>query len=131
MNKPRLGAAIATSKPSMKNITCKAVGWQVNYYFKSVMKNTWYLSTHLYYDNFTSFPHSSGARVEKEGARTNMALGYRWRGSYGLNFMAGLGSEHRDHAVAAYYKRSGEPYPNQNGDPRWVPFIEFKMGIEI
>lgn len=109
-----------------------AVGWNANYYFRSVMKSGWYLSMHSYYEKYSSYPHAYNGHKKMDGFRANAVAGYQWKWS-AFNLMAGLGGEYRNHNVV---DKSGvisgiQPEVSSFNETRTLPHIELKIGIQI
>jgi len=109
-----------------------AVGWNGNYYFNSVYKNTWYVSAHTYYESYKSYPHAYLGYKEIDGFKANSVIGYQWKWSR-INMMTGIGAEFRNQNVVDRKDavNSVEQSPIESRDSFWLPHIEFKMGIEI
>jgi hypothetical protein len=107
-----------------------AVGLNLNYYFKSVEKDTWYISTHAYSEKFKSYPEGSLGYSDVYGSKLNSALGYQWKGKM-IQILLGLGFEIRNYNIDEKYT---DPMLGNNksySDSESLPFIEFKIGIEI
>jgi hypothetical protein len=109
-----------------------AVGWNANYYLKSVMENGWYLSSHSYYEKYSSFPHGYRGHEELNGYRVNLVAGYHWL-ARDVNLMAGFGSEYRSHNVIDKTRAAVEDETQVRTfhENRSLPHIEFKIGIQI
>lgn len=112
-----------------------ALGWNSNYYFKSVYTNTWYLSGHAYFDTFRSYPHAYLGFKEMQGMKANTAVGYQWRWSR-VTVLAGLGTEFTNYKVtdnktAASFALDQIQATSNYNESNWFPYFEFKMGIEI
>ncbi|OQW53666.1 MAG: hypothetical protein A4S09_07110 [Proteobacteria bacterium SG_bin7] len=103
----------------------QALGWVVNYYFKSVSQNSGYLSFHSYYDKFTAYGHPRGV-YDNEGVKANAAIGRMWR-TFGTVIMAGIGPEYRS------YEKIDLSFaqPVSSRETLWGPFVEFKLGLEF
>lgn len=110
--------------PAVRGI---AMGWQGTYYFKPVKQETWYLSLHAYSEKYTSHGHASSVNLNKEGLKSNFALGKSWR-NFGLRWMFGAGAEYQNHTIEAISRTTQMIAPEaSNEGPNWLPFIEFKV----
>lgn len=109
-----------------------AWGWHANYYFDSVVRNTWYLGARAYYESFRSYPHARRGYEDVRGVRSAAFLGFQWKWSR-LNLMTGVGMEYRGSDVKDY-TRSGvnlEGAPTKSRESELLPMIEIKLGLEI
>ena len=109
-----------------------ALGANGNYYFKTVYENTWYLSSHAFYEIYNSYPHAYSGVKEIEGVRVNAVMGYQWRGSK-INVMAGVGTEFRSQNIIDKKEPiNGAPQsPVESHEAFWLPHFELKIGVEI
>lgn len=104
-----------------------AGGWQANYYFDSVRKNTWYLGSHIYFENYNSYPHALNGFEELSGYRLDAIIGYKIKNA-GILTMFGIGLEYRDHDVT---KHEDSKIIMKSHEANLLPMLELKMGIEI
>lgn len=112
-----------------------AYGLSAAYYFKPVHKNGTYISSHIYYDKYDNYPHGApkGDYDKVEGIKANLVYGYRTHLSV-FSISMGLGAEYRDYDVSVGQKTyPGDAvdrgdYGNRSGV---IPYVEFKIGIEI
>ncbi len=109
-----------------------AIGWNGSYYFSSLLKDTWYISAHAYYESYKSYPRAYLGHYVYEGGKANTAIGYQWRGAM-INIIAGLGLEYRSYSVTDKKDPIGgiEQPSVDSSESRGLPFVEFKIGIEI
>lgn len=109
-----------------------AAGLNANYYFDSVLKNTWYVSLHSYRESYRSYPHAYLGHKDIEGFRLNTAIGYQWRGPY-INVMAGLGGEYKDHQITNKRETidGGPAEETSSKSSIWLPHLELKAGIQF
>lgn len=109
-----------------------AVGWHANYFFNSVVKNTWYLSVRSYYESYKSYPHSFLGYEDRKGFRSDVLYGFQWKWS-SVNLMSGLGLEYTSHDVIEQRDsiNSVSQAALESHKFFWRPMIEFKLGIEI
>jgi|GEM_PF-3092149 hypothetical protein len=111
-----------------------AVGWQGNYYFQSVERNSWYAGFHSYYEEYDSYLEGRSGRDAVKGLRLDSALGYQWRGAGSfrpLHFMAGVGPEYKDRQRKRFRELEGGAPFEDGHQSLFGIFLEFKMGIEI
>lgn len=110
-----------------------AAGLNFSYYFNSVQKNTGYLSMHGYYENFSAFGHGTrdGERTEVDGIKVNTAIGYQWKKSRFV-LLTGFGVQYQDHQENGIrFDQNGNTTKTTESDSGFLPFVEFKVGIEI
>ncbi|OYZ16079.1 MAG: hypothetical protein B7Y39_16175 [Bdellovibrio sp. 28-41-41] len=104
-----------------------AVGWQMNYYFDTVRKNTWYLGSHAYFEKYNSYPHAAQGFSEHSGYRINTTIGYKVKNA-GILSMFGIGVEYRDQNIT----RTEDSQINVDShEANFFPVLELKMGFEI
>ncbi len=74
-----------------------ALGLNGMYYFGSASRSSWYSSAHIYYAEYSSYPHGlrEGEVTELDGVLANLAVGYRWRWSRFTMYVGG-GAEYRN-----------------------------------
>jgi len=109
-----------------------ALGWHANYYFSSVMRNTWYLVVRPYYESYRSYPHAFLGYEDRKGFRSDAFFGFRWKRSR-VNLMSGLGVEYRSHDVTEQKGpvNGAGPATAESRESGWGPMIEIRLGIEI
>ena len=110
--------------PSYKG---NAVGWQANYYFDSVLRNSFYLGSRLYFENYNSYPHAFNGFNQIIGSRLNTIFGYKIKNS-GILSMFGVGLEYSDHAIT---KHEDSQLNVDSHEAKLAPVLEVRMGIEI
>lgn len=113
-----------------------AAGWNGTFYFQSVLRRTWYLSSHAYYEDYEHAGHGAVWTSEYKGVRANLVGGYQW--VFGrMTMMVGAGAEYRVHNVVErdrYYLDDSLNLRNRDSsfrESRLFPALEFKLGIEI
>lgn len=108
----------------------QAFGYNLNYYFKSAQTNTLYLSQHSYAEKYKVYPHST-EWSERDGYRSNAAIGYQWVLKY-FNMQLGGGGEYRHHNVITHaYSEYSSKDNVSSVDDRVLPFVEFKTGLSF
>ncbi len=78
-----------------------AYGFSADYYFRSVMKNTWYLGSHAYKEKYRNRPHATFDDYERDGYRVNAVLGYQIK-FQPFNLLIGGGEEYRSYQETKY-----------------------------
>lgn len=110
-----------------------AAGLNGMLYFDSVTKNTWYTSFHAYYEDFSSYGHGSkkGDVTEIHGIKSQAAIGYQWRWSK-MTMLTGGGIEYRGHNEnQVRVDINNNTTKTEGSNSGFLPFLEFKIGIEI
>lgn len=109
-----------------------AAGWSANYYFRSVFRNTWYISAHTYFESYKTYPHAYEGFKELSGLKANSAFGYQWKMPR-INVMTGLGAEMLTHNILdrpEAVNGIAKPAVGSNRSDV-IPFFEFKMGMDF
>lgn len=108
-----------------------AAGWQANYYLNSVSRPGAYTSAHIYYEDYTAYPHDNMDHYHHQGMRMNANLGFQFKLSSSFNLLAGAGPEFVLHQV----RESGPLAPSDGTEfstlQQFGLNLELKVGFEF
>lgn len=107
-----------------------ATGFNLNYYFDSVHTETWYLSSHVYYENFESYPHAYSGYIKRSGYKANSAIGYQGKWSQ-VSVLTGVGIEYLSHSREDINDTVNPQTSTFSNENRSRAFFEFKMGYSF
>lgn len=110
-----------------------AFGLNSTYYFKSVASHTPYISSHVFYQSYTSYGHASRGYAENVGGRGDAVIGYQWRWNLlSLRVGGGLQLESEEFRTVTPANLASDPDTIESSRRTDLfPTVELKVGIEI